>query len=98
MIHWSEKESLSGGQGLEWVLEFAHWARSFRIRGMGLLGRRENRSKRIGKDDGGGESVVQTGIESNLVRMVGWSQGGGVTLGDFLIRESGEGEGNQEGL
>ena len=83
---------------MEWVLEFKNWARSFRIRCMGLLGRRENRSKRRGKDDGGGESAVQSGIEGNLVRMVGWSQGDGVTLGDFLMWESGEGEGSHEGL
>ena len=63
LIHWSEKESFSGGQGLEWMLEVLNWARSFRIRGMGLLGRRENRSKRRGKDDGGAESAVQSGIE-----------------------------------
>ena len=55
---------------MELLLEFKNWARSFRIRCMGLLGRRENRSKRRGKDDGGGESVVQTGIERELVHMV----------------------------
>ena len=48
---------------MEWMLEVLNWARSFRIRGMGLSGWRENRSKRRGKDDGGSESAVQTGIK-----------------------------------
>ena len=83
---------------MEWVLEFVHWARSFRIRGMGSSGWREGRSKKRGKDDGGSESAVQTGIKKKVVRMVGWSQGDGVTLGDFLMRGDGEGEGSHEGL
>ena len=86
--HRSGKEKFSGRGVLEWLLEFKNWARSFRIRCMGLLGRRENRSKRRGKDDGGGESVVQTGIERELVHMVGWSQGDGVTSGGWASPRS----------
>ena len=56
---------------MEWVLEFVHWARSFRIRRMGESGWRGNRSKKRGKDDGGSESAVQTGIKKKVVRMVG---------------------------
>ena len=78
---------------MEWVLEFVNWARSFRIRRMGSSGWWENRSKIRGEDDGGSESAGQTGIKRKVVHMVGWSQGDGVTLGDSLIRENGEGEG-----
>ena len=79
--HRPGKEKFSGRGVLVWVLEFKNWARSFRIRCMGLLGRRENRSKRRGKDDGGGESAVQSGIKRTLVHMGGWSQGGWCHIG-----------------
>ena len=98
LIPWSEKESLSGGQGLDWVLEFAHWARSFRIRGMGASGWWEIRSKIRGEHEGGSESAGQTGIKKKVVRMVGWSQGDGVTLGDCMMRENGEGGGQPRGI
>ena len=75
---------------MEWLFEFKNWARSFRIMCMGLLGRRENPSKRRGKDDGGGESAVQTGIERKLVHLVGLSQGVGVTFHERGI-EAGRG-------
>ena len=83
---------------MEWMLEFMNWARPFRIRCMGLSGWRKNRSGKRGKDDGGGESVVQTRIERKLVHMVGWSQGVGVTLGGFLMRGEWGGLGKHEGL
>ena len=85
-----------GRQGLEWVLEFVNWARSFRIRRMGSSGWWEIRSKIRGEHDGGSESAGQTGIKKKVVHMVGWSQGDGVTLGDSLIR--GEWGGQARGI
>ena len=74
---------------MELLLEFKNWARSFRIRCMGLLGRRENHSKRRGKDDGGGESVVQTGIEIKLVYLFALGQGVGVTSTRGALKRGG---------
>ena len=79
------------------MLEFVNWARSFRIRRMGSSGWWEIRSKIRGKDDGGSESAGQTGIKKKVVHMVGWSQGDGVTLGDFLIRGEWGGGGRPRG-
>ena len=87
--HRSGKEKFSGRGVLEWLLEFKNWARSFRIRCMGLLGRRENRSKRRGKDDGGGELVVQTGIEIKLVYLFVLGQGVGVTSTRGALKRGG---------